>query len=98
MVLLLLRPFGSFAVSRRMRRSTPLPGRRMARVLSQDHLTRPPKYGMLPRGNPLQRFIVGMSLPLLPGPLMENILRLGVLRSEERRAGKECRSRWTPYN
>ena len=23
---------------------------------------------------------------------------LGVLRSEERRVGKECRSRWSPYH
>ena len=25
-------------------------------------------------------------------------LRIGVLRSEERRVGKECRSRWSPYH
>ena len=26
------------------------------------------------------------------------IMRLGQLRSEERRVGKECRSRWSPYH
>ena len=25
-------------------------------------------------------------------------LKQGVLRSEERRVGKECRSRWSPYH
>src|SRR6266536_5361203 len=32
-----------------------------------------------------------VALPLLPGPLAEQ-------RSEERRVGKECRSRWSPYH
>ena len=26
------------------------------------------------------------------------IMTIGVLRSEERRVGKECRSRWSPYH
>ena len=30
--------------------------------------------------------------------LQESLGRLGVLRSEERRVGKECRSRWSPYH
>ena len=25
-------------------------------------------------------------------------IKVGVLRSEERRVGKECRSRWSPYH
>ena len=29
--------------------------------------------------------------------LFEVFLTLGMLRSEERRVGKECRSRWSPY-
>ena len=39
-----------------------------------------------------------------PGELVVNIgdmlqrLTNGVLRSEERRVGKECRSRWSPYH
>ena len=27
-----------------------------------------------------------------------NQARLSILRSEERRVGKECRSRWSPYH
>ena len=30
--------------------------------------------------------------------LLERNPRLGGLRSEERRVGKECRSRWSPYH
>ena len=31
-------------------------------------------------------------------PLLERIVRRYVSRSEERRVGKECRSRWSPYH
>src|SRR2546427_4832530 len=34
-----------------------------------------------------------IKLPALPGFIVA-----GVLRSEERRVGKECRSRWSPYH
>ena len=38
----------------------------------------------------------------LPGavsmPLKELDARAGQMRSEERRVGKECRSRWSPYH
>ena len=27
-----------------------------------------------------------------------SVIRSGLLRSEERRVGKECRSRWSPYH
>ena len=32
--------------------------------------------------------------------MLENIsnVDIGILRSEERRVGKECRSRWSPYH
>ena len=30
--------------------------------------------------------------------LLVVILIIGILRSEERRVGKECRSRWSPYH
>ena len=33
------------------------------------------------------------SIPVLGNPLEE-----GMARSEERRVGKECRSRWSPYH
>ena len=29
---------------------------------------------------------------------MAKLEKMGVLRSEERRVGKECRSRWSPYH
>ena len=30
--------------------------------------------------------------------LLKDPLYLGFIRSEERRVGKECRSRWSPYH
>ena len=30
--------------------------------------------------------------------LQVNPFHVGILRSEERRVGKECRSRWSPYH
>ena len=34
-----------------------------------------------------------------PEPLRDAVLEaIGVARSEERRVGKECRSRWAPYH
>ena len=37
----------------------------------------------------VQDLLIGASTALLP---------MGVARSEERRVGKECRSRWSPYH
>ena len=46
--------------------------------------------------------IVGVGAVLLPalgiGWALAAFERLGRLRSEERRVGKECRSRWSPYH
>ena len=33
-----------------------------------------------------------------PSDTLGGILDISVLRSEERRVGKECRSRWSPYH
>ena len=33
-----------------------------------------------------------------PAAAAKKTLLLGLLRSEERRVGKECRSRWSPYH
>src|ERR1043166_9088751 len=41
--------------------------------------------------------LVGRSAGLLETPL-QNLLVRSSLRSEERRVGKECRSRWSPYH
>ena len=30
--------------------------------------------------------------------VLDNMAKLKALRSEERRVGKECRSRWSPYH
>jgi len=38
-------------------------------------------------------------VPYEPGRPVEEVQReLGLERSEERRVGKECRSRWSPYH
>ena len=35
---------------------------------------------------------------LLDNPENEAVLEFTLIRSEERRVGKECRSRWSPYH
>ena len=40
----------------------------------------------------------GRVLMLLPAPDAEGISGRYIHRSEERRVGKECRSRWAPYH
>ena len=57
-----------------------------------------------------KRAINGLNLNLSPGDFVTVIggngagkstmlnLIAGVFRSEERRVGKECRSRWSPYH
>ena len=43
-------------------------------------------------------FVVAICLPLIPLLSNYGLHYFGVLRSEERRVGKECRSRWSPYH
>src|SRR3712207_3315889 len=38
------------------------------------------------------------ALGLEPTPEIADALYVGLVRSEERRVGKECRSRWSPYH
>ena len=58
-----------------------------------------PTANIIFNGEKLKAFLLrsgtrqGCPLP----PLLFNIV-LEVLRSEERRVGKECRSRWSPYH
>ncbi len=45
----------------------------------------------------------GIELPLSDAELNFQMKRIGIedtvpMRSEERRVGKECRSRWSPYH
>src|SRR2546422_217732 len=46
-------------------------------------------------GEPVLSLDTGFT-PLVEAPALAR--RLGVARSEERRVGKECRSRWSPYH
>src|SRR2546421_9406620 len=48
-------------------------------------------------GNPLQdvRALSSISTVFMKG---ERVVRTELFRSEERRVGKECRSRWSPYH
>ena len=41
---------------------------------------------------------LSMSLAIEAAELMEHFQWVGTERSEERRVGKECRSRWSPYH
>ena len=38
------------------------------------------------------------NLPMLQTRSYEDLYRYNAVRSEERRVGKECRSRWSPYH
>ena len=42
----------------------------------------------------LDKIIVATDCPTGPREILDG----GLLRSEERRVGKECRSRWSPYH
>ena len=43
--------------------------------------------------------IGGRKIVVMAGPCsVENLKSLTAIRSEERRVGKECRSRWSPYH
>src|SRR2546430_3224905 len=49
-----------------------------------------------------QNWSVRVALAKKPKVLLDNLVQLAALfqalRSEERRVGKECRSRWSPYH
>ena len=46
---------------------------------------------------PLENVVVKPDVVVILGKAKQ-IFNLIVLRSEERRVGKECRSRWSPYH
>ena len=46
-------------------------------------------------GNPVSAMVCGQLFML---PMIQKMLGLPTERSEERRVGKECRSRWSPYH
>ena len=41
---------------------------------------------------------VGETLRNLTAAILDEEVKVGLTRSEERRVGKECRSRWSPYH
>ena len=46
--------------------------------------------------NPVLRLVLGCCATLAVTTAASNAIGMG--RSEERRVGKECRSRWSPYH
>ena len=42
---------------------------------------------------PIAPLLAGMAVPMMISMLVQ-----ALYRSEERRVGKECRSRWSPYH
>src|SRR2546422_2020385 len=55
------------------------------------------RHGPLAGARDAERLSQGL-LRLLPPALQEAARDLVAIRSEERRVGKECRSRWSPYH
>jgi len=61
---------------------------------------------LLPNGKTIHK-VFGLSVPLFADSTSnikvqskeaENLKLVDIFRSEERRVGKECRSRWSPYH
>ena len=60
---------------------------------------RPPVFGMMERGGQVVINLLANVKQKTIEPLMKDTIASGTLvRSEERRVGKECRSRWSPYH
>src|SRR5256885_5366373 len=89
------------------RRHTRLQGDWSSDVCSSD-LEQTPTILTTPdckQNTPVGKLIAGLSgktkpetVEKLAGLTAEDETRLQTLRSEERRVGKECRSRWSPYH
>ena len=63
-----------------------------------DEWDRKLRAGKLPPGPVVKRFEGGDTMSLLAWPRTRYYSDPGTFRSEERRVGKECRSRWSPYH
>ena len=46
----------------------------------------------------IRALIAGIGIAFVTGPIGCFIIWRRLSRSEERRVGKECRSRWSPYH
>ena len=46
------------------------------------------------------KLIITFAIPLMLGNIFQQFYTMAdtMIRSEERRVGKECRSRWSPYH
>src|SRR2546426_5956466 len=77
------------------RRHTRLQGDWSSDVCSSDLVSR----ALLPttrlRGTAVTFFLISSIIKILA---VFTAIMVGVARSEERRVGKECRSRWSPYH
>src|SRR3712207_9370631 len=50
------------------------------------------------QGRDVMRMVVGQGMVLVAVGVVLGLVLAFALRSEERRVGKECRSRWAPYH
>ena len=46
----------------------------------------------------MKDLLIGMVVGVVTGYVLRKMEDDGKFRSEERRVGKECRSRWSPYH
>ena len=71
-------------------------GSETKRSASCERWTRP--FSLMPISTKAPKLVI---LPTMPGssiPSCKSLIVRTFLRSEERRVGKECRSRWSPYH
>ena len=61
-------------------------------------VSRPPTEEVVTQDELLELFKTNSKPKHYIGIEISGFLHLGSLRSEERRVGKECRSRWSPYH
>ena len=55
-------------------------------------------FGAEPKDYEVQEYIQKCYFSLKFSPVVETVVKDIKRRSEERRVGKECRSRWSPYH
>ena len=55
-------------------------------------------YDSSERSASLPSYFISRTMPMLGDPAAWRLRVDGLVRSEERRVGKECRSRWSPYH
>src|SRR5438270_13927347 len=73
------------------------PGKLMIEMMLKEGRYRPGFAGALAAAAATIGPIIPPSIPMVLYAMVANT-SVGYLRSEERRVGKECRSRWSPYH